>query len=132
MLEIYKNRELKVGQRVKVYFNLRKKLFSVRDFETNLVVAHGDHIQLNGPIEFLVNQKGRELVVKTGHKNVHAFVVGNLVGTGELDSIVKNQFDKISYNPYTQDKFTVGDTNVDANRRDFYQVVLSGKNVYAR
>lgn len=68
--------------RVSVYFNLHRKLFSVRAEEgpaKGLVVAHCTAVNLYG-VQFVVNQAGRARVIREGRKNVHAFVRGELVG----------------------------------------------------
>ena len=64
--------------RVKVYFNLHKKLFSVVALEGDKkgkVIKHTDSIDLSMPI-FRVQKAGRERVLKEKKKNVHAYVTG--------------------------------------------------------
>lgn len=41
------------------------------------VIAHAEKVYLSD-VEFKVNEAGRQRVLKTGHKNVHAGVVGEL------------------------------------------------------
>lgn len=60
-------------EKVWVYFNVRTRLFSVRC--KGKVVAHTDHIVL-ADARFRVSEAGRQRVLETGHKNVHAYVVG--------------------------------------------------------
>lgn len=101
MLQSYKGRELKVGQRVKVYFNLHTHLFSVKDLETGLVVAHGDNILLEN-VEYKVSQAGRERVLREGVKNVHAYVIGDFAGVAEEVAVpMKPAY----YNPKTVKSF---------------------------
>lgn len=102
MIQTYKDREVKQGQRVMVYFNLHSQLFSMKDVATGLVLAHGNGIMLED-IEFKVQQSGRERVIKEKKKNVHAFVIGKYVGTAdELSYPLRDAY----YNPYKQDSFT--------------------------
>lgn len=62
--------------RVAVYWNIRKHIFSVMDH--GLVVAHVDHIKLR-TVNFVVQPGGRDAVRRTGCKNVHAFVRGEII-----------------------------------------------------
>lgn len=70
---------------VKVFRNLTKGCYSIqargpKGFRT---VAHADSVMLDDVI-FKVSEAGRQRVLETGKKQVHAFVCGELVGfTGE-------------------------------------------------
>ena len=130
MLKCYKDRKLDKGQAVKVYYNLHKHVFSVKDAKTGLVLAHGNNIVIDSPL-FQVNQKGRNRVLQELRKNVHAYVVGTYVGVTDLLESQKEQYDRVYYNPYSQDKFTVGHSDEDANSRYYRQVILSDKSVFA-
>jgi len=74
--------------RVAVYRNLNTKeqvLWSIKCMDRSklykpwygLVIAHADHVLLQ-TANFKVGQKGRDRVLKTKQKNVHAYVVGDL------------------------------------------------------
>lgn len=65
------------GQKVFVYFNLHKKLFSVRDHITGLVVGHTHMIALENAI-FKVSEAGRQRVLLEKRKNIHAGVQGTV------------------------------------------------------
>lgn len=78
MLKPYKNREIKVGQKVEVYRNLHNGLFSLRDLETGLVIAHGEDFTIKNVVVKL-SRKGQQRVKDEQRKNVHAFLVGELV-----------------------------------------------------
>lgn len=84
--------------KVKVYFNLRKKLFSIQ--HKGLVVAHRDKVMLTNA-QFKVNESGRQRVLKEKRKNVHAFVVG------EWSDYVEEAIDiqEVTYNPYKYSSF---------------------------
>jgi len=69
----------------------------------NKVVAHSESLLLKNAT-FKVSQKGRERVVKTGVRNVHAGVVGDLVFDPqefpkEMPSTV------VRYNPFRSNQF---------------------------
>ncbi len=96
--------------KVFVYFNLRRKLFSVRSVDTGLVIAHVTDIKLRD-VKFKVSEAGRQRVLKSGVKNVHAGVQGIVdcdVQFSAYDRLVR-------YNPF---KFA---TFVDGRGRAVYQ-----------
>jgi hypothetical protein len=101
-----------IGQRVKVYYNLHKHTFSVQ--KNNLVVLHADYVKLNN-VEFKVRQRGMEKVRQEKSKNVHAFVIGNLVDYCKYpcDEIPEEPTGNIvTYNPYKFDSFVYQDTEL--------------------
>ena len=69
--------------RVEVYFNLHRKLWSVVDLSTGLVVDHVDEIAIADPV-FTVQPAGRRKVIQQQRKNVHAFVRGQRMETTPL------------------------------------------------
>ena len=77
--------------KVKVYFNLRKKCFSVQ--HKGLVVAHTDKISLKDVV-FSVSEAGRQRVLREKRKNVHAYVIGF------IDKFQPLKGSEITYNPY--------------------------------
>lgn len=86
--------------RVRVYFNLHKKLFSVMDKRTRRVVSHTEHIVLHN-VKFIVNENGRQRVLREKKKNVHAFVEGDV-----LDMLVCERVNtNVTYNPYKYNSF---------------------------
>ena len=62
--------------RVEVYFNLHKKVFSVRSVMTGRVILHTDKVHISNP-KFVVRKSGRDKVLRERKKNVHAFVRGD-------------------------------------------------------
>lgn len=123
MIYSYKDRTLDIGQTVEIYFNLHKKLFSIRDPKTKLVLAHGNNIVLKDPI-FVVNEKERQKVIRDKRKNVHAFVKGEFIGLSENESFIK----EIYYNPYEVSQFMVEDLTASVFK--FEKVLFSNKKVY--
>ena len=86
--------------KVKVYFNLHKKCFSVQ--HRGMVIAHRDKLILAN-VTFKVSQAGRARVLKTRHKNVHAYVAGNWYAQDYTHPGVP--YDRVTYNPYLYDNF---------------------------
>lgn len=85
------------GRKVFVYFNLHKKLWSVKDLQTGLVVAHGKKVAVDNPV-FKVSETRRQKVIAEKRKNVHAGVVGTL-NAHHSDFSTEGRA-RVSYNPY--------------------------------
>ncbi|MBT6796110.1 hypothetical protein HOA97_04170 [bacterium] len=88
--------------KVKVYFNLHRKLFSVVDVKTGKVINHLYGLSLNNP-EFRVQQGGRERVLREQRKNVHAYIVGDL----DLAYAIPSEAVETTYNPYKYKSFVL-------------------------
>lgn len=104
MIESYKGRELKPGDRVAIYRNLHRPgvWFSVRDVKTGRVVAHATRITVRD-VTFKVSAAGRAKVLATGHKNVHAFVVGTY--DPEIAGAFLDTDTEVTYNPRKYETF---------------------------
>lgn len=87
------------GQVAKVYRNLHRQCYSVQI--KGKVVGHTNVIELEDVV-FKVSQAGRARVIASGHKNVHAFVVGRIRGT---INVLSSQ-ERVSYNP--RDGYDIG------------------------
>ena len=61
--------------RVEVYWNVRTKVFAVR--QDGRVIGHATKLLIRDS-SFVVRQAGRRRALETGHKTVHAFVRGEL------------------------------------------------------
>ena len=93
--------------RVEVYWNLHKKLFSVRALEgenKGRVIQHAYKVKLE-EASFVVQPAGRERVLREGKKNVHAFVRGRIANSGFEDCHEDFSDEKVTYNPYIYDTF---------------------------
>lgn len=93
------------GERVMVYYNLHKHTFSVS--YKSKVILHADYVKLKD-VEFRVRKTGKERVRREMVKNVHAFVIGDLVDycQSPCKNIPKEPTDNvITYNPYKYDSF---------------------------
>jgi len=85
-------------KRVYVYFNLHKKVWSIR--QNGIVIEHTNEIKLRD-CKFLVSQKGRQRVIKEQRKNVHAGVSGYIVPNIPDFKLSTN----VHYNPYKYETF---------------------------
>lgn len=91
-----------IGTEVDVYFNLHKKVWSVRDRKTRRVIAHLDSLVLSD-VTFHVSAAGNARVRSEGRKNVHAFARGTVVST-EPEPVPAGAAD-ITYNPHKHTTF---------------------------
>ena len=87
------------NKKIEVYFNLHKKIWSVR--QSGKVVQHTNFIQIREP-QYVVSQKGNERVRREKKKNVHAFVRGYVENRLPVFPR-KSTF--ITYNPYKHKTF---------------------------
>ena len=71
------------GEEVEVYFNVRRRVFSVR--QNGKVIGHTGRILLDN-VRFIVREAGRQRVLQTGCKNVHAWVRGTPLTWVNLDT----------------------------------------------
>ena len=86
--------------RVEIYFNLHKKVFSMR--HKGKVIAHVCKATLKD-VSFVVQPAGRAKVLREGKKNVHAFARGELVDQTDYDWNYNKIYKKpkiAKYNPY--------------------------------
>jgi len=111
-------------RRVRVYWNLHKKCWSVQDTKTGLVILHKDKLAIR-MANFVVRKAGQKRVREEGKKNVHAFVVGNLSEHLPDLQYMQDYANEIWYNPYEMDYFENRDTGEEA--RQTYSVVLCTK-----
>lgn len=116
-----------IGQRVMVYYNLHKHTFSVQ--KSGIVFLHADFVKLKN-VEFRVRKRGREKVTVEKSKNVHAFVIGELVDYCKYpcDSLPEEPAaDVVTYDPYKYESFVYKETKepvYGANEVD----LINGKN----
>lgn len=90
-------------QKVRVYWNLHKKTWSVQDYKSGLVIDHQPTMVLE-QAKFVVRKGGQERVRKEGKKNVHAFAVG-LISTEQDKRKHFPNYYRVKYNPHTDDYF---------------------------
>ena len=90
-------------QKVRVYWNLHKHTWSIQSCKSGLVIDHKQHMTLKDA-KFVVRKGGQKRVREEGKKNVHAFAVGYIVDDKNFIRIC-NSWDRVKYNPYTDDYF---------------------------
>lgn len=100
---------VKEGVKVFVYRNLHKNLYSVRGPEGRVLI-HTDNLILKD-VKYCVGQKGRERVIRTKQKNVHAGVRGfvhTFVHTPNFDYVTScSDRSRVIYNPYLYSSFVL-------------------------
>lgn len=119
--------------RVEVYWNLHKHQYSIRS--KGRVIMHADKVMLRDA-KFVVQPAGRERVLATGQKSIHAFVRGELEGAmgyptqwwrdahiwlpwamsesweksdREYERFALREGDQVYYNPMETETFVTGD-----------------------
>ena len=115
--------------KTEVYFNLHKKMLSVR--VNGKVVAHAPAITLENPT-FHVSEAGRQRVLKNRRKNVHAWVRGdwnNYLHTGTSHIIPENSVE-VTYNPYKFSTFVLAKDGTPIKNARY--VAIHGKKIYAQ
>ena len=95
--------------KVFVYYNLHKKLWSIKALEgrnKNKVISHAIYVGLSD-VTPKVSQAGRQRVIKQGCKNVHAGLVGNLKFDADYIPFDDNLTNRrqVTYNPYLYESF---------------------------
>ena len=110
--------------RVEVYFNLHKRVFSVRSAKSGRVILHTKNVHINNP-QFVVREGGRQRVLRERKKNVHAFVRGDATF---FDDEKCPTLDNIGYNPFKYDSFVKmpDETPVRNAQRAYMQVSDGG------
>ena len=110
---------------VSVYRNLHNGLISIKSASSGLVLGHAKSVDIDGA-DFVVNEAGRQRVLKDKRKNVHAYVKGLLLNTvgftpykgrsiqrcsalGAIHSTYKDTI--VSYNPYKAPHFVIKGTS---------------------
>ncbi len=94
---------------MEVYRNLKFKdqiVYSIRDKRTGLVLGHASNLLLSR-CRFVVNQAGRERVLREKKKNVHAWIEGSYSIIHAGDDRIFSDGTPICYNPYTNSHFEI-------------------------
>tara|TARA_R110000824_G_scaffold304530_5_gene492349 strand:+ start:94 stop:471 length:378 start_codon:yes stop_codon:yes gene_type:complete len=115
------------GQRIRVYYNLRKKCLSVMDKKTGLVVTHCDAINLDN-VKFIVSQAGLKRVRRNQRKSVIAFVEGDYATSDGSKVFGNPEWATAYFNPYKVDQFMVGDQAIHEASRCY----VLGKTIYVK
>lgn len=115
-------------QRVKVYFNLHKKVWSVLHMTPKgwRLWKHMPCLVLRD-VTWKVSEAGRQRVIREKRKNVHAFGVGVLCLDTDMPRFDSPEWKAVRYNPYEgpffqiegQPTFTSEIVRFDTDRRVF-------------
>ena len=118
--------DLSYDDPVEVYRNVNKKgvVYSIRQF--GYVVAHATELVLVNA-EFIVKESGRKRVKKTGRKNVHAWVRGDILKRLEPSESSRLKA-KVLYNPKKNDSFVLKNGKLVVKSAPL--VVLNDKGVF--
>lgn len=94
----YKARQIEIDKPVLVYRNLNKGGYSIK--QNGLVVAHAERFCL-GDFVPVVSESGRQKVINTGIKNVHAYLKGIYRTNGMGTTAARNDLQvSVKYNPF--------------------------------
>tara|TARA_A100001515_G_scaffold80197_1_gene63631 strand:- start:384 stop:794 length:411 start_codon:yes stop_codon:yes gene_type:complete len=95
-------------EKVRVYWNLHKDIWSIVSCKSGLVIDYKKYLTLLDG-SFTIWKSGQKRVREEGKKNVHAFAVGYIseyyVSTSEALKKEFADWDRVKYNPYTDDYF---------------------------
>ena len=115
--------------KVKVYYNLHKKCYSIVSLEKESygrVIKHSNCVPLFDA-QFKVSEKGRQRVLREKQKNVHAYVVGTWLGhLNDEITISGTPIKSATYNPYKYSSFV--DATSEKPLAKAKQVLLSTQN----
>lgn len=118
------------GKRVMVYYNLHKHTFSIS--YSGKIIMYADMVKLDD-VEFRVREGGRERVRGEKRKNVHAFVIGNLIDYCEhpCSEFSEPEFgEKVTYNPYKHESFVLKNTEEPIFNADEVLLVNSKNKIF--
>jgi hypothetical protein len=117
--------------RVKCYWNLHKNTYSVMAMEgenKGRVIRYDNLINLENA-SFKVSEAGRQRVLRDRVKNVHAFVIGDMVDSPWKESTCDRG---VTYNPYMRGEFYerkggLGVASADRVRLGVNKMIKDGK-----
>mgnify|MGYP003120938371 FL=1 len=93
-------------EKVRVYWNLHKLIWSIVSCKSGLVIDYKKYLTLRDGY-YTIWESGQKRVREEGKKNVHAFAVGYIYDKGGISIKAKPNvdWDRVKYNPYTDDYF---------------------------
>ena len=93
-------------EKVRVYWNLHKLIWSIVSCKSGLVIDYKKYLTLRDGY-YTIWESGQKRVREEGKKNVHAFAVGYIYDKGGISIKAKPDvdWDRVKYNPYTDDYF---------------------------
>ena len=100
--------------RVRVYRHLRRRVWSLQDPRTGLVVDHRPELVLLDVV-LVVSEATRQRVIRQQRRTVHAYAVGCV-----SDTLIRLGGSYLHYNPFEGPHFTCdGQVVTSADRIDF-------------
>lgn len=124
------------GTPVRVYRNLHREMFSIqaRTAKGWRVAGRAPWVQLFEP-QAVVSEAGRQRVLRTGQKNVHAYLTGRLGATyptaSRLPPVRPSSLRLFNYNPKHSTLFTYLDDDSPVNFSELDVVYLCYPYAYA-
>lgn len=119
--------------KVECYYNSHKELVSVR--KRGKVISHADGVLLKNP-EFIVQEGGRQRVLREKKKNVHAYVRGELIAEipedtlkGLIEMADDAGYKAVRYCPYDRKTFYEKDSD-SAVYSGSYAMIYGSKILY--
>ena len=112
--------------KVAVYYNLHKHTFSLQSRnkeDYGRVIGHTEYVILKN-VSYVVREAGHKKVLSEKKKNVHAFVVGEIVDEVGDD---RGREQVVSYNPYNKASFFYKDSGEECSSSK-YAVLRKGYN----
>jgi hypothetical protein len=121
-----------VGKKVDVYWNLHRKVWSVR--HRGKVVAHLDKVALRD-VEWVVQPAGNRRAREEQRKNVHAFARGRVIPQ-EVGWVALRTHCcwRVTYNPFQHESFVLhydGETKVHASKQAWMTIDTDGPTAIA-
>lgn len=104
-----------MNEKVRVYWNSTRKMWSIK--KGNNPVEHATVLVLRD-CKFLVNEAGRQRVIRNKKKDVHAYVEGEIISKEGLSHLPS--YDEIRYNPFKNETFV----DSSGNRVDEHSLVF--------
>ena len=108
-----------IGHKVFVYWNLNKHCWSIRAREgqrRGRVIGHATQLSLTA-VDMKVSEAGRQRVLETGRKNVHAGLAGILTGAVYLNAGYCEDLDPVETTATQQQDFWGTPARVSYNPR---------------
>lgn len=108
---------------VDVYWNIHRRVYSVRSRRSGRIIEHMQALTLQGPIRLVVNPGGLAAVLASGRKNVHAFLRSDSYRPG---ASCADGLRGLTYNPRREGAWVWSDNRAPIGR-DLSSVVCTIK-----
>ena len=126
--------------KVIVYYNLHKHCWSIKAMageNKGRVIGHASYVEMRDVVG-KVSKAGQARVRKEQRKNVHAGIVGDMIcftraslqTEDDMQSMVEDEYNEITYNPYKYDTFVYKDNG--AEFKGSTKAVLINRHVFVR